>query len=101
MAERTVRGFEARVESGSSRPGKGRCLAALAALNRLRELVSRRIDEKVKGGRREGATWTEIASALRVTRQTAHQRYRDPPDRRCRGIGALGASTSGNTDIGV
>ena len=76
VAEHTLRGFEARVEAGRPTTGKARHLVALSALERLRALMERRIEETVTAGRREGATWAEIASALRVTRQTAHQRYR-------------------------
>lgn len=76
LAERTVSGFEVRVQAGSGRTAKGRLLDVLAALGRLRALVDRRIAETVGAGRREGATWAEIAAALGVTRQTAHERYR-------------------------
>lgn len=76
VAEHTLRGFEARVEAGRPTTGKARHLVALSALERLRALMERRIEESVTAGRREGATWAEIATALRVTRQTAHQRYR-------------------------
>jgi hypothetical protein len=75
LAERTVRGFEARVEVGAP-VGKARQLVALSALQRLRVLLEQRIEETVVAGRREGASWAEIATALRVTRQTAHGRYR-------------------------
>lgn len=76
LAQRTVDGFEARVHVGSGRTGKAQHLAILAALGRLRSLVDRRIAATVAAGRREAATWAEIATALGVTRQTAHERYR-------------------------
>jgi hypothetical protein len=77
LTERTVRGFEARVLAGAPASGKARHLVTLSALQRLRQFVDTRIEECVAAGRQEGASWSEIATALRVTRQTAHQRYRD------------------------
>ncbi len=76
LAERTLKGFEVRVDVGPQRSGKARHLAVLAAWERLRALVDRRITDTVVASRREGATWTEVASALGVTRQTAHERFR-------------------------
>jgi hypothetical protein len=75
LAERTLTGFEARLDAGAS-AGADKGLVALAALDRLRVMVSRRVDETVEACRREGATWEDIGCALHVTRQTAHQRYR-------------------------
>jgi hypothetical protein len=79
LTERTVHGFEARVQAGTPTSGKARHLVILSALQRLRRLVDTRIEECVAAGRQEGASWSEIAAALKVTRQTAHQRYRDEP----------------------
>ena len=76
LAERTLSGFVARVDVGSGRTGKVRHLVVVAALERLRTLTDRRIAETVAAARHEAATWTEIATALGVTRQTAHERYR-------------------------
>jgi hypothetical protein len=76
LAERTLQGFEARVDTGPQGSGKARHLVVLAAWERLRVRVDRRITDTVAAGRREGATWAEIAAALGVTRQTAHERYR-------------------------
>jgi hypothetical protein len=76
LAERTLRGFEARLAAGTPSTGAARSLMTLSALGRLRYLIERRIAEWVAASRREGASWTEIGTALRVTRQTAHQRYR-------------------------
>ena len=79
LAERTLSVFEARVHVGSGRTGKAQHLAGLAALGRLRVLIERRIAVAVEAGRQEAATWAEIAVALGVTRQTAHERYRHRP----------------------
>lgn len=81
LTERTVHGFEARVLVGAPASGKARHLVALSALQRLRQFVDTRIEECVAAGRQEGASWSEIATALKVTRQTAHQRYRREIDR--------------------
>jgi hypothetical protein len=76
LAARSLQGFEARLAAGTAAPGKERQIAVLAGLELLRRLLDRRIEEVVWAGRQDGATWAEIASALRVTRQTAHERYR-------------------------
>jgi hypothetical protein len=76
LAERTLRGFQARIGLGTPSDEKGRALLLLAGLERLRVLIDRQIEETVAVGRRGGASWAEIAKALGVTRQTAHQRYR-------------------------
>jgi hypothetical protein len=76
LAERALDGFHARVEAGTAATGKQRSLRTLAAWERLRVLITQRIACSVDVNRREGATWAEIATALGVTRQTAHQRFR-------------------------
>jgi hypothetical protein len=76
LAERALDGFHARVEAGTAATGKQRSLRTLAAWERLRVLISQRIACSVDVNRRDGATWAEIAAALGVTRQTAHQRFR-------------------------
>lgn len=77
LAERTLQGFEARLVAFVPLPGKARDLAVLAGLGHLRRLLDRRIEEVVAGCRRQGASWAEVGAALRVSRQTAHERYRD------------------------
>jgi hypothetical protein len=76
LAERTLREFQTRVDTGTPRTGKSRHLLALSALEGLRVLINSRIAGTVGISRREGATWADIAAALGVTRQTAHERYR-------------------------
>jgi hypothetical protein len=80
VAARTLDGFESRIETGTPRAGKARQLLVLSALERLRVLVDARIATTVEAGRREGATWAEIAAALGITRQSAHERYRRHAD---------------------
>lgn len=96
LAVRSLQGFETRVATGASTSGKARHLAVLAGLEYLRDLLDRRIAEVVATGRQEGASWTEIGSALGVTRQTAHERYRHRsaqlsggPDARSRPVGQV------------
>jgi hypothetical protein len=76
LAERTIRGFEARVEAGTSKTGKARCLLALSTLEHLSVLIARRIEERVAACRHQGASWAQIAAALHISRQSAHQRFR-------------------------
>jgi hypothetical protein len=68
--------FEERIDGASSETGKARQLIVLTALARLALLVDRRTARRVSACRREGASWADIARALRVTRQTAYERYR-------------------------
>ena len=68
--------FEAGAMAAAPTEGKVRHLVALAALERLRDALDSRIEKVVAAGRHEGASWAEIGSALRVTRQSAHERYR-------------------------
>jgi hypothetical protein len=76
LAERAVQRFEVGIAAGTPLQGKARQLVVLAALECLRRLLDGRIEEVVAAGRREGASWAEIGASLRVTRQTAHERYR-------------------------
>jgi hypothetical protein len=76
LAGRALDGFHARVEAGATVSGKQRSLRTLAAWERLRVLITQRIECSVDVNRRAGATWAEVAAALGVTRQTAHQRFR-------------------------
>ena len=76
LTERTMRVFEAGAMAAAPSAGKVRQLVALAALERLRDALDGRIEEVVAAGRHEGASWAEIGTALRVTKQSAHERYR-------------------------
>ena len=76
LAVRTLQGFEARLATLVPMPGKAHDLAVLAGLDHLRRLLDRRIEEVVAGCRRQGVSWAEVGAALRVSRQTAHERYR-------------------------
>jgi hypothetical protein len=80
LTERALREFQTRIETVTPRTGKARHLLTLSALEGLHALISSRIAETVGASRQEGATWAEIAAALGVTRQTAHERYRHRPN---------------------
>lgn len=81
LGERTLAMFERRVLGAPERRA-ARGLVVLAALARLKMLLTERIDRQVDACRGKGASWAEIASALGVTRQTAHQRYQHHDERR-------------------
>lgn len=51
-------------------------LAAIAAATRH---IERATDLAVQHLRDNGASWADIADALGIARQTAHQRFRDAP----------------------
>jgi len=53
-------------------------LDSLQAINELRKDLQRREDRLVATARRLGATWEQIAHALRITKQAAHQRWSVP-----------------------
>lgn len=75
LAERALEWLEARVVAGHTSPDGSASLRTLAVLERLRALVDERIAECVAASRDEGATWAQIAAALRMRRQSAHQRF--------------------------
>jgi hypothetical protein len=76
LVERTLRMFEGRVVAAGPERGKVPGLLVLGALARLKTALGNRIDAQVGVCRDTGATWADIAAALGVTRQTAHERYR-------------------------
>jgi hypothetical protein len=76
LVERTLTLFEDRAGAGTTAGREASGLIVLAALKRLQTAVDRRIEAYVAASRREGGSWAEIASALQVTRQAAHERFR-------------------------
>jgi hypothetical protein len=63
-----------------SDPGVGvldRMRAAAATANELRGLGDRLLDRYVQAARADGASWSEIGTALGVTKQAAHERFVD------------------------
>lgn len=57
-------------------PGDG-ALQALGDVGSVRRLLDRAEFEAVRGARRQGRSWSEIAVRLGVTRQSAWERWRD------------------------
>lgn len=50
-------------------------LHVLGALNALEVVVTQRIAEVVELCREQGASWSEIAATLHVSKQAAHERF--------------------------
>lgn len=59
------------VAAGNSDPTVG-----LRAVSALRRLLERLEAAQVRNARRQGWTWQQIATALGVTRQAAHKKYK-------------------------
>lgn len=58
-------------------PGRdGAPIRELSAAVDARDAAQHRVDELVSNARQAGATWVEIAAALKVSPQGARQRYR-------------------------
>jgi hypothetical protein len=53
--------------------------AAAATANELRGLSDELLDRYVQAARAEGRSWSEIGTALGVTKQAAHERFVDAP----------------------
>jgi Clp amino terminal domain, pathogenicity island component len=53
----------------------GRLRAAAATANELRGLGDELLDRYVQAARADGASWSEIGTALGVTKQAAHERF--------------------------
>jgi hypothetical protein len=52
-------------------------VAALRACRALQELIAAEVDARAFDARQQGATWTDIGSALDMTKQAAQQRFGD------------------------
>lgn len=57
-------------------PAIDKPLARVMVARVARDSAERAITADVRAARRAGATWDQIAQALNITRQAAHQRYR-------------------------
>jgi hypothetical protein len=51
-------------------------LQALTAISEMREELDRLVDSQIQNARERGASWTDIAEAMGVTRQAVQQRAR-------------------------
>ena len=71
----TVRRFELDTVADAPIDRRVRELHVLSALNALETLVSQRIGEVVQICREQGASWSEIAATLHVSKQAAHERF--------------------------
>ncbi|MGH3931662.1 MAG: hypothetical protein ACRDTF_17010 [Pseudonocardiaceae bacterium] len=76
-----VRRFELDVVAEAPANRRVRELHVLGGLNALEVVVSKRIAEVVAVCREQGASWSEIAAILHVSKQAAHERFghRKPP----------------------
>jgi len=70
-----VRRFELDVVADAPANRRVRELHVLGGLNALEVVVSRRIAEVVAVCREQGASWSEIAATLHVSKQAAHERF--------------------------
>lgn len=70
-----VRRFEQDVVADAPANRRIRELHVLDGLNALEVVVAKRIAEVVAVCREQGASWSEIAATLHVSKQAAHERF--------------------------
>ena len=70
-----VRRFELDTAAGAPVNRRIRELHILGGLNALEVQVCQRIAEVVQVCREQGASWSEIAATLHVSKQAAHERF--------------------------
>ncbi|MGH3794799.1 MAG: hypothetical protein ACRDSP_07900 [Pseudonocardiaceae bacterium] len=70
-----VRRFELDVAADAPINRRVRELHVLGGLNALEVTVAQRIAEVVQVCREQGASWSEIAATLHVSKQAAHERF--------------------------
>ncbi|HEY2766231.1 MAG TPA: hypothetical protein VGJ13_19795 [Pseudonocardiaceae bacterium] len=70
-----VRKFELDVAADAPINRRVRELHVLGGLNALEVVVAQRIAEVVQVCREQGASWSEIAATLHVSKQAAHERF--------------------------
>lgn len=71
----TLRRFELDVAATAPVNRQNRELHILGSLNALEVVLTQRIAEVVQACREQGASWSQIAAILRVSKQAAHERY--------------------------
>lgn len=71
----TVRRFELDAAAEAPIDRRVRELHVLSTLHALETVVSQRIVELVQICREQRASWSEIAAALHVSKQAAHERF--------------------------
>ena len=67
--------WDAEHERRYQRDPRGYTLGALESAVERRDEVQRHVDEAVADARDEGASWSEIARVLHVSKQAAQQKY--------------------------
>jgi Clp amino terminal domain, pathogenicity island component len=75
----TLEQLSAPIEANAGPGGLDRVRAAAATANELRGLADELLDRYVQAARADGASWSDIGSALGVTKQAAHERFVDAP----------------------
>ena len=75
----TLEQLSAPIEADSGAGVLDRVRAAAATANELRGLGDELLDRYVQAARADGASWSEIGTALGVTKQAAHERFVDAP----------------------
>jgi hypothetical protein len=75
----TLEQLSAPIETDPAAGVLDRLRAAAATANELRGLGEELLDRYVQAARADGASWSEIGTALGVTKQAAHERFVDSP----------------------
>ena len=75
----TLEQLSAPIDADSGAGVLDRVRAAAATANELRGLGDELLDRHVQAARADGASWSEIGTALGVTKQAAHERFVDAP----------------------
>jgi Clp amino terminal domain, pathogenicity island component len=75
----TLEQLSAPIETDPAAGVLARVRAAAATANELRGLGDKLLDRYVQAARAGGASWSEIGTALGVTKQAAHERFVDAP----------------------
>jgi hypothetical protein len=75
----TLEQLAAPIEADSGAGVLDRVRAAAAMASELRGLGDELLDRYVQAARADGASWSEIGTALGVTKQAAHERFVDAP----------------------
>jgi hypothetical protein len=75
----TLEQLSAPIEADAAAGVLDRLGAAAATANELRGLGDELLDRYVQAARAEGRSWSEIGTALGVTKQAAHERFVDAP----------------------
>lgn len=75
----TLEQLSAPIETDAPADPLARVEAAAATANELRGLGDALLDRYVQAARADGRSWSEIGTALGVTKQAAHERFVDAP----------------------